>query len=264
MVRLGEGRPYLWDQLTPKHLLGFSGSDLNAWLDSISLEWRDAANIRKFHREISMSREKNHYFISNWADNLSYVNVFLLENVNMNIITGEPMLPISGIVILLYFLYRRVSLQSVVLIGSFLLNINPLIVIILIFALNRRVSSSAAAATKLPSRRINKVPPIDMMSLATREHLSKDIGSGATFKLSLKYESNVRKLANDNSFECILLGNDLSTMYTAALLSLSGMRCCVLQLSDANLPSAAKVTICTSNHHVIHYCVIPSARCAAV
>lgn len=107
-------------------------------------------------------------------------------------------MPVATAVILLYMMYRRVPHDAVILIACFIFNVNPLYVVTL-FILWKSYSV---------------------------KHKPKDYVRVVPKKPDEKF-SQVDKLA-EKSFDFILLGNNISTLYAAALLSKAGQKCCVV------------------------------------
>ena len=107
-------------------------------------------------------------------------------------------MPVATAVILLYMMYRRIPHDAVILIACFIFNINPLYVVTLFI----------------------------LWKSYTVKHKPKDYVRVVPKKSEEKL-SQVEKLA-EKPFDFILLGNNISTLYTAALLSKTGQKCCVV------------------------------------
>lgn len=115
----------------------------------------------------------------------------------MDIVLGDPIIPIATAVILLYMMHKRVPQDLLILIGLLIFNLNPLYVVI---------GFLVWKATRSSRKKSHKPVNIKRDSLASIEEITQA----------------------DRSFDYILIGNSVSTLYTAALLSKVGQKCCVL------------------------------------
>lgn len=127
------------------------------------------------------------------------------NNFSTDILLGDPLIPLATAVILLYMMYRRVPHDAVILIACFIFNVNPIYVVILfILWKSHSVKHKPKDFVRVtPKRPVEKFSPLEALT--------------------------------DKPFDFILLGNNISTLYTAALLSKAGQRCCVV-ISE-NTPS---------------------------
>lgn len=207
MVHLGEVSPAIWDstlEVLQEKLADFKMEDF----DSIVTNWKKSANLRKFDRELF---EKYGYFKPIILHpQFQKIKTFLLEHsidLDFGILVGEPLLPWSSSIILLFMLYKRISLSLLLFGAAFLFNINPLYVVV--FTLPMFFTSADKSLPK-----------------GYRKLAKKSVGATSALPVSLEtVPSNVK-------YDHVLIGNDIATLYTAALLSRVGHRCCVLQSVD--------------------------------
>jgi hypothetical protein len=166
-------------------------------LDDISQNWRKAANERKFDRELF---QKYGYFKNIILHPLfQQVKQFMLENtveIDVNFLLGDPVMPVPTALIILFMLNKRVSYTVMFLIAAFIFNVNPLHVTVLTIVY--WIFSS-----------------------------KKSIPKGFVRLSTVATESN--------QFDHVLIGNDIATLYTAALLTRNGHKCCVLEPIDGPL-----------------------------
>jgi hypothetical protein len=169
--------------------------DIN--LDDISQNWRKVANERKFDRELF---QKYGYFKDIILHPLfQRVKQFMLENaiqIDLNLLVGDSVVPVPTALIILFMLNKRVAYSLLFLIAAFIFNVNPIYVTVLTMVY-WLVSSK------------------------------KPLPKGFVKRLSTTTDSNM--------FDHVLVGNDIATLYTAALLTRNGHRCCVLQPFDGPL-----------------------------
>lgn len=207
MVHLGEVSPAIWDSTI--EYLQAKLQDFNvAEYDSIVANWKKSANIRKFDRELF---EKYGYFKPIILHpQFQRIKAFLLEHsidFDFGLFVGEPLLPWSTSIIVLFMLYKRLSLSVLLLGAAFVFNVNPLYVVLLFVPLIFSPSS------KSPPKGYRRINSITTKGLPTTP-ISLDIAP------------------SDVKYDHVLIGNDIATLYTAALLSKVGHRCCVLQSVD--------------------------------
>lgn len=119
-------------------------------------------------------------------------------------------MPWTTAIIILFMLNKRVSWQVMCLIAAFIFSVNPFYVTILVTFSGLLLSSKSAPKLLLPQKK-----SCADKSSYTPEELSSDIEKS----VGLEYDH-------------ILIGNDLSTLYCAALLSRNNHKCCVLQPLD--------------------------------
>lgn len=207
MVRMGDGSPQVWYTIVEEmearlQHLEFQGDD-------IQLDWRKAARRNRIHREV---HEKYGHFKDIILDpRFQMAKQYLEDNANFDIAVDAPLLPTSALVILLFMMHKRVSNSILGLIAAFLLNFNPLYVsLVVVFLWLSRRRPSAPAHFQPP-------PPPPPPLLVDSSHKKRRKLSAAAAELRYEY---------------VLVGGNISTLYTAALLSKCGHSCCVLQPSQ--------------------------------
>lgn len=214
MVHLGEVNPPIWDviieELTEK-IDDFEEQDL---LDTIE-NWRKYTNRRKFDRELF---EKYGFMKDLILDSrFQMVKHYLEEHSNFDFIVGDPLLPISTAVIILFMLHKRVKNDVLVLASFFVFSINPFYVCILAFIYCLFFTKKSKPKQYKPIK-LSKTNKFNKDSSKLVRVLSEENGEQPS---TLEYDH-------------ILLGNDLGTLYTAALLAKNGHQCCVLQLKHGS------------------------------
>ena len=145
MVRLGEVEPRLWDDIST--IVDNSAADSSAVPASASfssfqrqhqpfnaheveLDWRTFANERKFDREVS-EKYGSYSFLILDAVNHPFVRQsieFLETNVHFEPFSGDPLLPSTSALILLFILSRRLSRAWCIVVAAVVFNANPLLV----------------------------------------------------------------------------------------------------------------------------------------
>jgi hypothetical protein len=101
--------------------------------------------------------------------------------------------------VLLYMMYKRVPNDVVILVACFIFNLNPLYVLVGFFLYKAmKTHPKPLQYARPPSIKRDKV-----------SHVEDIVGA-------------------DRSFDYVLLGGSIGTLYTAALLSRAGQKCCVL------------------------------------
>lgn len=194
MVHLGEVSPAIWD-VTTEYMEDIL-ADIDFSGEDILPDWRKSANSRKLERELFQKYGLFKEFILD--PKFQFVKHFFEENSNFNLFVGDPLLPTYTVVILLFMLHKRVSSSILGLVAVFLFSINPFYVCI-ITVLFWWVGSWRRPRQYLNKTRIAQTQSIPAMSC---------------------------------SFDHVLIGNDIGTLYTAALLAQNGHSCCVLQQAD--------------------------------
>lgn len=202
MVHLGEVGPTIWDDIVEhmeQTLKDFSGEE-------ILPNWRKDANHNKFNRELI---EKYGYFKDIILHpKFQSTKLFLEENADFNFFLGDPLMPLATAVIILFLLNKRISFSAMGLVGAFIFNVNPLYVTL--FVLGIWVFSTFRQPKQYRS--------------------SKPLSDAAKYKPSVIAQEKLIK--DPTAFDHVLIGGDLGTLFTAALLARNGHRCCVLQPLD--------------------------------
>jgi hypothetical protein len=128
---------------------------------------------------------------------------------------GEPILPLSTSIILLFLIYGKVETNVLFFFSAFLFNINPLyvglLVLLLCFSLKKR-----------------SVPKLYKKDSEIRKELNKA-------KSGIEEDAPISE-----EYDHILIGNSISTLYCAAILAKNGHRCCVLQPSTLTPTSVSR------------------------
>jgi len=216
MVQLGEVNPPIWDTIIEEftaRLEDFEEDDLLQAAEN----WRRQANRRKFDRELFA----RYGFMKDLILHPRFQSAkhFLEEHATFDLLVGDPLLPVSTAVILLFMLHRRVKNDVLVLAGLFIFNINPFYVCIGALMVWLFTFSSKPKQHKRIIRGGTSIPP------------AIDIDQGSETKAAQLTADNAPISERDAEYDHVLVGNDIGTLYTAALLSKNGHRCCVLQLS---------------------------------
>ena len=215
MVKLGEINPVVWDKVieemeTKLEDIEFSGDD-------IVIDWKINADAARLEREVF--EKYGHFKDIILHPKFQATKQWLEENTSFDLILddGNHVMPWTTIIIILFMLNKRVSSSVLVLIGAFLFNINPLYVIITSILYHWYFSSGYKPKQYKKSRQnkisLNLCKPIDINTII-----------------------NDKNVINDNKYDHILIGNNISTLYCAALLSRVGHRCLVLQPNDTAKP----------------------------
>jgi hypothetical protein len=203
MVRMGDGNPQVWYAIVEemeaklKHL-EFQGDD-------ILLDWRKAARKRRIDREIF---EKYGYFKDIILHpRFQMVKHYFDEYANFDLLVGEPIMPLPTAIIILFMMQRRVSNSIIGLAAAFIFNFNPLYVAVFmlfiwLMGFNRKPKQY------IKKRRAHQIA-------ALKQKQSSSVGLDKS-KVLDKYDH-------------VLVGSDISTLYTAALLSQCGHSCFVMQ-----------------------------------
>jgi hypothetical protein len=210
MVRLGEINPTVWDKVT--EYMEFRLEDIEFQREDIDFAWRQQADANRLEREIFAKYGRFKDIILH--PTFQYYKQLFDENVSWDLVLdeGKALVPFSVVVIILSMLYSRLSKDALFLLAGFLLNVNPIYVVIgmLIYWMifYRRIK---------PKRYIAR----SMQRVASSNPLS------ITDANALKLITNTKK------YDHVLIGDDISTLYTAALLSRVGHRCLVLLPNDS-------------------------------
>lgn len=204
MVKLGDVNPTIWDVVTSQ--MEDALKDIEFQADDLEIDWKRLANSRKLEREVFA---KYGYFKDIILHpTFQSTKQWLVENVYFDLLLGDPLMPVATAVILLYMLHKRVNNHALSLIGAFMFNVNPLYVVLSSLAwwwmtANRKPKQFKKVPKKyrLVNKSNTKNEPIDSTLLDEK----------------------------DLSFDHILIGNNISTIYAAAVLSKVGHRCLVLE-----------------------------------
>jgi hypothetical protein len=127
-----------------------------------------------------------------------------MDNFTAEVVLGEPLIPTATAVIMLYMMYKRIPLEALVLLACFIFNLNPLYVVTFYILWKLSVVQ-------------HKPKQFIRPTVSTRPQ-------------------RLRRLVDipvDKTYDYVLIGNNISTYYTAALLSKAGQKCLVLLPPDA-------------------------------
>jgi hypothetical protein len=210
MVKLGEVSPAVCETTVSEIELALGNDDFEAEYDEFN--WRKTANRRKFDRELF---EKYGYLKDLILHpKFQHVKHYLEEHADFNIFLGDPLIPVATAVIILFMINKRVSRNLVGLTALLIFNVNPLYVCL------------AACATCFMTT--SKRPPRQYKRLPKQSADSHNSNAKTNHSAAVPLTSEVVN-SGTTSYDHVLIGSDISTLYTAALLAKNGHRCCVLQ-----------------------------------
>lgn len=229
MVRLDGIRPGVWDATV--EVMESALRDLEFDGDDIVYNWRKDANLKRRERELFEKYGFLKDIILNptfqdwkqWFDEL-----WDHHTPSMEFTLGEPMMPLVTCIVVMFLMHKRVPNDFVVLAGGLLFNVNPIYVVLGTIAYHL-----ASKWFRPKPRQYVKITPAkakdgdDVAVPYSDSQLCKD-GS-----------DNQKDGVASNLFDHVLIGGDVSTLFTAALLSKVGHRCCVLQ-PDSESPTSIR------------------------
>ena len=203
MTKLGFMNPVIWDRIVEQLFATSDGSE-NLEESFTVTDWKIVANKRKLSREM----DEKYGPLKDIILHPMYQSMkqYLEDNITFEFTLGEPMIPAATAIIVLYMMHKRLDNNILFLVGCILFNINPLYVVV-------------AAIFWIVQSLGNKTPK----------------GFVKTTALTSDYKSYTSQVAQDlyaeseKSYDHVLVGNDISTLYTAALLSRAGHTCCVMR-----------------------------------
>ncbi|KAJ1441047.1 hypothetical protein B484DRAFT_390942, partial [Ochromonadaceae sp. CCMP2298] len=213
MVHLGDVSPPIWDQTIEKMEAALEDIDFQG--EDILPDWRKTANRRKFDRELF---EKYGFFKDVILHpQFQQIKHFLEERASTEVLVGEPLLPLSTAVIVLFLLHKRVSHQLLALAALFVFSVNPFYVVL-----------GGAAWWVFDRRRPRGYQKVRKLDAST--YIPTLLGgAGAEAEEEAGTGTGAGAGALETQYDHVLIGGDLGTLYTAALLSKCGHRCVVLQ-----------------------------------
>jgi hypothetical protein len=201
MVRMGEGSPQIWYIIT--EIMEEKLKHLEFQADDIQLDWKKFAKKNKIDREIF---EKYGYFKDIILNpKFQMAKQYIEDNAEFDFVLGDPIMPFTTAIIILFMMQRRVSNTILGLSAAFIFNLNPFYVSL--FVLFMWMSGFNNKPRQYRSRKITK---------DSQTRIKKTIQN-----------------AGETKYEHVLVGSDISTLYTAALLAKCGHSCCVIQPSNA-------------------------------
>ena len=198
--------------------------------DVFSFDWKGIADEKLQHRsQLEAEAESGKLINVIMASLSSAYHYFLLDvwpHVQFDILLGEPVLSNSFFVPFVVMFFKRFSPELLVLLISFQYCVNPLYVVLAVV--------TAKHFYQRPRVPKGYVPVNERVSCPA----SKVQGEIPPLPLQLNESTNVPgepldalyASINSASYDHILVGSDLSTLYTAALLAKCGHRCCVLRV----------------------------------
>jgi hypothetical protein len=220
MVHLYEVNTLIWDQIIDSLEEKYGAKGFSS--DEIAVDWRNLAHRRKIDREIF---EKYGYF----KDIILHPKFQVMKGyyernihqIDFNFFVGDPLLPTSTAVILLFLIYGKVDTNILFFASSLLFNINPIYVTLAIMLL--WFSSK------------KKIFPKNHKTGSVRN--KKKVIHAKPVAFTMEKSSHTHEIIYDH----ILIGSNISTLYAAALLSKNGHSCCVLQPSQSPLTSVTRL-----------------------
>lgn len=199
MVKLGDVNPVTWDAMVDQMVLKFK--DLQFSEEDANFNWQESADKLRNERILF---EKYGYLKDIILN--SNVQLFLKlweENVCLDVfLPGDPLIPVPTAVVILYMLHKRVSNTRLALFAAFIFNLNPIYVVIV------AIIWSQLSKPGLP-KQFRKTQPIEDESYREEKFTALN-------------------QLDDKKYDHILLGSDIGTLFTAALLSRVGHLCLVL------------------------------------
>ena len=208
---MGEVSPSICEDMISQIELALGNDDFEVEYEEFN--WRKSANRRKFDRELF---EKYGYMKEIILHpKFQYAKHFLEEHADLNVFLGDPLLPTTTIIIILFLINKRVSNNMVALAALMLFNVNPLYVCM------------AAATFWLLSG--GKKPPKEYRNLKNEVQVRRIAGAVLSAPQPFTQEFATVEHHSQSEYDHVLIGSDISTLYTAALLARNGHRCCVLQ-----------------------------------
>lgn len=211
MVKLGEINPTIWDVITEKMEEQLKEFKFKA--EDIVVDWRISAASRKLERELFEQ-------YGPWKDiilhpSFQYYKQIVEDNVDFQFQQGQPLIPMATAIIILFMMYKRINNNVLALIAGLIFNINPFYVFLTLITWHYR------SQIIKPKHYIKKKPKLDLKST--------NVSTDSYGKIRITPKKFYQKqIIEDGDFDHVLIGNDVSTLYCAALLSKSGHRCAVL------------------------------------
>lgn len=230
MVHLGEVSPKVCEVIIEKFEDILGNNELQD--DMLEFNWRKSANRRKFDRELF----EKYGYLKDIILNPKYQQAkqFIEENANFDVFLGDSLLPTTTAVIVLFMLHKRVSNTLIGLVALFLFNVNPLYVCLAAVAL------WVLSAGKQPPKQFN-----GQNARAAKAHIASNSNVAKEVRIDQNNMASVQ-----TEYDHVLIGNDIGTLYTAALLSKNGHTCCVLK--PASLGPSCEVLYCVFTYSYLH------------
>jgi hypothetical protein len=208
MVHLGDVSPSVWDEVI--EVMEQKLKHVEFQEEDIAFNWRVPADLKMLDRELY---EKYGMFKDIILHpKFQYCKQLAEENVNFDFVLGDSLMPLATAVIVLFMMHKRVSNNILLLAASFIFNVNPFYICL-------------AVLTWFFTKSGSKKPKFYVSNNIKRTKDTKGRSDEAVV-----YNEEI---SFDDDYDHILIGNDLSTLYTAALLSKNGHKCCVFQAKGA-------------------------------
>jgi len=230
MVRLSDDlRPKLWE--TVVEVMEDALKDLEFEGEDIAVNWLAGANARRLERELY-----ERYGIFKDVILHPYFQAakqILEENVTTDVLLGDPLMPTVTIVVILCLLRGRLSYDAIALAAAFLFNVNPLYVVLL-----------CGAYFFYNWVGLGKSKPLQYVARTRADLLAGAAAAAAAKVVEYSEEQQRRKEVKMEDepmvFDHVIIGGEIGALYTAALLSRVGHKCCVLKPQGA-LPMEVQV-----------------------
>lgn len=199
MVHLGDVSPSIWDQIV--EIMEEKLKHIEFQEEDIAFDWRKPADTKRLDRELY---EKYGLFKDIILHpHFQYCKQIAEENVNFDFLLGDSLMPLATAVIVLFMLHKRVSNNIIALAAAFIFNVNPFYVCLVVLTWWLTRSGSKKPKLNIPKKiRSNKDVSVEHTQFNLESYMPSD---------------------NDH----VLIGNDLSTLYAAALLSRNGHKVCL-------------------------------------
>ena len=202
MVHLGDVSPAIWDQIV--EIMEEKLKHIEFQEEDIAFNWRIPADSKMLDRELYEIYGVFKDIILH--PKFQQCKQFLEENVNYDFILADSMMPFATAVIVLFMMHKRVSNNIIALAAAFIFNVNPFYVCLIVLTWWFFEGGS-------------KKPKMNIPAAKNRRNVKDSSISTVPIKFSkVPVEVNIAITEYDH----VLVGNDLSTLYTAALLSKNG------------------------------------------
>lgn len=234
MVRLDEIRPSVWDSTI--EVMEDVLKDMEFDGDDIVYSWRKDASMKRLERELF---EKYgflkdiilHPTFQSWKQWLD--DVWDRHTPSLEVTLGDPLMPLVTIIVVMSLMHKRVPNDLLVLSGGLLFNVNPIYVVLGTIAFHwitkiLRPMPKQYVKGEVRSRKKSVDTPDEGRQVAYADS-------------QLAHEPTTVDGLASNLFDHVLIGGDVSTLFTAALLSKVGHRCCVL-----NPEGSSPTSVCTA------------------
>lgn len=217
MVRVRDIYPNIYSYLLESNTYSSIIQDLE------KVDWMMWANFNMKNRLLF----ENYWYFKDIVFNPYFIYLYTMYDryFDLSLFHYDPFISFSSGIILFFMLNGRIPVDALLLLFGFLFNINPIYVVSLFLIWKYT--------------RLKKHKP---KQFRWHTELNQDCNT---------YSPEPLKSEDDNKvFDHILIGQDISTLYTAALLSKVGHKCCVL-LSKDSTPEMVRIDILTRSSLVM-------------